>query len=533
MSETVPDLDNQIAAMEIQLSELKTRRNHAASLLYRIPDDIIRDILVELQLSLQSTGSLRYWARAIVICRRMYTIAVEAPELWSRFEIMCTEHTDKTDARLRQWLTVCEERGGNRPSTLFLDLGNFSDLSVPLYRDIMRLAPRAKNLWIKDTHSTHCDAFYRYLIHPPWPALNTLKIETSSMNSYIHSKDLGGFSDTLTSLCLIHRYPNDKERYRAWKYVQFPHLPRLKRLTVMGLELTHLKARDDFRDDLGRMPCLEFLEVQRLHDPVNQGSADRSIPQGSSYMSHLRCLKLDGSAGGICLILPLLPNPSKELSIKINVGVGSQSISQMRVIRDRALTHLRHLSQEEDAPELNISLGPCHKDLPSLIRIEISSLCQSKASAMVDRGSLEFFGCCEINDLSHFFCLAGQITFYRGAQDYFQQTLPRIAAANPAISHLGFSYGAMFLSYGGTQQFYRQVFENYLTARKQKGCTLLHLQVANDSVGFPASLDQMIVRWLKDGLVNTVSVDRHSPNDAASPLLETRVYTASDFDPQP
>lgn len=332
-------MDAQIRVLEVQLAMLKERRNHRASPLCYLPEEIVAQILAYAQESFEL--EIRRWVTDILpLCRRIRSIAPRWPFLWSMHYINSSdrEREDEEDGPSsepsnklgdRPWLSLCLKYGPKTGLRFRVDNG-FSNAQAERISQharclILDWDARGSSLAeIGGLSSNGTSALQ-------WHLLRELEIRTHPKHEYsarIEKLIPRQSHDSLTTLQLM-RGP--------YRLDGVPSLPQLQFLELRNVEIdpcddVHLRRL--FCEAKQLVHCMMHITWDSDTTPwtVNTNGSRMIMPQ-------LRKLDLWGRAIVLWPLFDMFPDPREELELHITDHADETSDEQEQVI-DRALAFL-------------------------------------------------------------------------------------------------------------------------------------------------------------------------------------------------
>jgi hypothetical protein len=289
------ELDSRIYALEVELLELKSRRNSFVHIC-RLPSEILVIVFRHLQFlddAPESTFLWRAfdysWTRVMRVCRRLRETAVRAPCLWNVI-IYDTESMSK------EWRELCLQRSGNSPLCVYSDSIDVcqhwhrvcsAELKGPKIADILIIpSPCIKVLTID--HINYEEEEEEEDQAPRLPA----SLLSNASSSLVHLRLLGDI--TLDGA---------------------PFMPSLRHLDI-DMALTDVELASIVHL-LTQTPALEELSVSRIMYTASHAPNSGKFIQVPSPVSlpHLRELILDDASSEASALLRLVPSPRSVLRI--------------------------------------------------------------------------------------------------------------------------------------------------------------------------------------------------------------------------
>jgi hypothetical protein len=311
----IAQLDHQVAALERQLADLRTRRNAYTAPLCQLPTELVARIfhftqrLSDEEALLEESCTQTPWvnfdsewaAHYTPVCRRLRGVAINTPSLWTfiKFNPFVEERS--------VWTELCVERAKDSPLQSYVnaDLPQpegdnaflpplSSDGSAYMKRSHTLFFEVRMNTWI----SEYAQRAYQVLFATPLPTVRYLFCNMKHRN--LPLRFTGNTADSLRHLQLS-SVVLDEETYKI-------HLPALRSMKLLVHQMAggvpQLVAL------LNTAPFLESLDIE-----FNYGQNTESEQGPRCSLPHLQHLRLTGSSGVVSACVELLPLPSRSLYI--------------------------------------------------------------------------------------------------------------------------------------------------------------------------------------------------------------------------
>jgi hypothetical protein len=288
---SLSEMDAQIAALEVQLRQLKSQRNRMIRICC-LPSEILTRIFEDLQgrrnphILLTQIVDTR-WSRVMGVCRHFRSIALGEPCLWNVMDAM----TPFCTAGTQRWVDLCLTRSNIAPLHIFTTTTRAT-----------RYISRAQTAFIRSDDYTRTDVF-----DLPAPHLQSLSTVAASYD--ISSSFLGGINTSLAELsvnghtCIV--YLHDR-----------PFTPSLRRLTLFAVTIA--SGFDLLADFFEHLTYLEELNINHI---VFQASSPLRnhhtvIPISKRiHLSYLKRLIIHDILQHASALLRLVSTPTTQLQI--------------------------------------------------------------------------------------------------------------------------------------------------------------------------------------------------------------------------
>jgi hypothetical protein len=298
-------LDQEIAALERQLSVLKVRRNSLVPFC-RLPPEIIARVLYFTQVASPYDGRSiktpwidysRRWIECTRVCRRLRDVALQTPSLWTFIE---SDGYEKPGA----WEELCATRAKN----CLLDISGPGHhiLNSSLENIASAYTGRARRMSFYLTESSDMTfqtqaEEYEKVLSAPVPYIEYLECNMDFERLPPHL--LGGTSSSLTHLTL--------QRVAFEDMNSAPYLPALLVLELDIYRVDGARVRQ-FVALLTNTPSLEMLKIE--FDPCeDRGGPHETMDRVS--LSHLRTLHVSTVSEELSWLLQIIPWPNRDLGL--------------------------------------------------------------------------------------------------------------------------------------------------------------------------------------------------------------------------
>jgi hypothetical protein len=344
--------------LEHELANLKEARNHTFSLLCRLPEELLANILLRAQNEIDeheyAAERLFEWSQNVItVCRRIRSVGIRSPELWCDLQFGYSDMIDEL-----KWFQLCRERSGNLLFHLYVSWIQ----TKRFIAQISAVSPRVRQVKIEVIDWAEYDMDHptweyddeellaHILSSSIWPQLERLVVSNRTGGELdITPQLLGGRSDVLThlhleGLCTLH---------------SFPELSNLRRINIFSLDVE--ENPQALRSFLSRTPRLEMLDLNLIHTARPDWSTwIENIDSGQQVrLSYLLAVTLTGYAEPILYVLNMLPTPF--YSLLVNTAVEGMTLSDQGLgtkILTRLMTraHRRIDTMLRQSHRLSVSL---------------------------------------------------------------------------------------------------------------------------------------------------------------------------------
>jgi hypothetical protein len=302
-SKSLTELDQ-----EIEMLELKARRNMLRPLCC-LPVEILGLILYFSQIPLRvDVNGSRYirtrlrtydrcWTEYTRVCRRIRSVALETPYLWTFIEI---NRVDKPSA----WTELCARRAKDCLLEIYVP-ADHSIRSTGMGVHLGRYLGRARSLEAYMTqHQPHMtnSRSQHAIVNMSMPVLE--EMHCGMAGNLLNAEFMGGSCSSLLSLKLYD--------FAFALHKSTPNFPVLRRL-----ELFHRSRTEEISQFIilfHHTPCLEALSIDTSSTRVVINEVDTLVPVP---LSHLRTFHLKAPSSVIRAFIAIFPVPHDELSIDV------------------------------------------------------------------------------------------------------------------------------------------------------------------------------------------------------------------------
>jgi hypothetical protein len=293
----------------------REQRNLSASPICRLPEELIVEVLSHWQRDPTGEAGYRFrreslfirpWLANLPICRRIWSVAVRTPKLWSTIQIGYASYEQS-----KKWIDLCEHRGQDFELHVLLSARIWAYLDA-----IQLLTPRTRRLFLGSEYDSLIDPgdyhdFLVSIITWHWPMLDVLEMRSFDVTRVRWKGEcppmLKGPYNLVSNLRLI-----DCD---AWFLDGLPpHLPHLQHLAITA----NIPSGPAVLNMLYSHASLLSLVLGFS----TSATLDRSVSQYISThprpgLPQLRSLGLKGHSSVLVRLLNWLPHASEDLSIDI------------------------------------------------------------------------------------------------------------------------------------------------------------------------------------------------------------------------